>query len=149
MGSRWIFGLVLLLTLGSQNLLALCVQVERASLHSGPGEDHPKSWEAIRYTPLKRLGKQSGWYQVENVDRDKHWIREDLVTTAYPCVVIQHDFANLRSGPGTQYPVKGAGRGVKHLAFRLVKTQADWLQVEDAEGDRVWIHAPLTWGQVN
>lgn len=126
---------------------ALCVQNSFANLRSGPGLEHKKTWKVLRYMPLEKLSKKDGWYQVKDLDGRSHWIREDLVTTAYRCAVIKNEFAYLRQGPGTSYPKKSPERGEKYLSFRLLKLQKDWARLEDSEGDVVWIYKPLLWIQ--
>lgn len=127
---------------------ALCVHDEKANLRQGPDVvKFPIKWEVIRYTPLEKLSKQKGWYRVKDVDGEIHWVREDLVTTRFQCAVVKEEFASLRSGPGTKYPKVGAQRADKYMSFRVVKTEGDWVKVEDLEGDTFWIHRPLLWIQ--
>lgn len=49
---------------------------------------------------------------------------------------------NMRSGPGTNYPVLwelGAG-----FPLKTIKRQGKWLQVKDFEGDTGWVFKKLT-----
>ncbi len=126
---------------------ALCVRDEQANLRRGPGVSWNKTWEAIRYMPLKKLGKEKGWYRVEDVDGNIHWVREDLVTHDYSCAVIKTDFSNLRTGPGTQYPKAKVPQADKYVSFRIVKSQGDWIKVEDPEGDELWVTRDNLWIQ--
>jgi len=61
-------------------------------------------------------------------------------------VAIAADSANLRTGPGTQYPVqfefKRPGLPVKVIGERGV-----WRQVEDMDGDIGWMHVSLLTGK--
>ena len=95
--------------------------------------------------PFKKVSKKDGWYEVQDVDQQKHWIKETAVTTAFRCVVIENEFANLRTGPGREFPKARAEKGTKYLAFRLLEEQGDWVRVEDEQGDEAWIHRPLVW----
>jgi len=126
---------------------ALCVNQEKANLRFAPAVKAPKTWEVIRYTPLKKLAKKNGWYRVEDVDQKIHWVREDLVTSSFSCATIKSEFANLRKGPGTNFPKVKAGQGEKYLSFRVVKTKGRWIQLEDIEGDTVWAARENLWIQ--
>lgn len=125
--------------------LALCVQNEFANLRKGPGTSFEKTWKVFRYMPLEKKSKKDGWYEVVDMEKRSHWIREDLVTTAYECAAISTDLANLRTGPGRKYPKAKPAQGMKYLSFRVLKKEGDWVQIEDAQGDEAWIHGPLVW----
>jgi SH3-like domain-containing protein len=123
----------------------LCVNQDRAILRRGPGLGWPQTWEAVRYTPLKRLGKEKGWYRVQNMDGDIHWVREDLVTSSLKCAAVKTEFSNLRKGPGTHWPLHGGQKGLRHLPFRVMKTQQGWARLEDVQGDVVWASLDNLW----
>ncbi len=56
-------------------------------------------------------------------------------------VSVSGEDVNLRSGPGTQYPIKwkyGSG-----LPLQVIKEQGDWVMVEDFEKDSGWLHKNL------
>jgi SH3-like domain-containing protein len=124
---------------------AMCVLTRHVTMRKGPGMEHGPSAEVIIYTPLKKLEKKNGWYRVQDFENHKHWIREDLVTTHFECAVIKTEFATLRTGPGPRFPKARGGVGEKHLAFRLLESKKDWIRVEDAEGDEVWIAKKSVW----
>jgi uncharacterized protein YgiM (DUF1202 family) len=124
---------------------ALCVLSTKANLRKGPGSEFSVSMEAIPYTPLKKISKKNGWYQVEDMEKKSHWIREDLVTSSFRCAAIKTEFANLRKGPGKRFEKAGAGVGEKYLAFRLLEEKGDWARLEDTEGDEVWVQKQNLW----
>jgi uncharacterized protein YgiM (DUF1202 family) len=146
---RFIFlgALSLILGFSSQALEArgLCVQNSFANLRAGPGVHHEKTGQIFRYTPLQFQAKEKGWYQVKDLDGKMHWVREDLVTEAYRCVQVKSEYANLRSGPGTGHSMTGAQKADRLVPFRWIREQGAWVEVEDSEGDKVWIHRPLLW----
>jgi SH3-like domain-containing protein len=145
MKSLWlIFGFIFLLNIVPE-AFALCVLPPFAHLRKAPTAEAEVDVEAIPYTPLKKIAKKNGWYEVKDVDNKTHWVREDLVTTSFHCVVIKVEFANLRKGPGIRFPKAKAGMGEKYLAFRLLEEKKDWLHVEDSEGDEVWIQKDNVW----
>jgi SH3-like domain-containing protein len=128
-------------------VFALCVSDSHAKLRRGPGRTWPVTWEVEQYMPLKKLGKKKGWYRVEDVDGQKHWIREDLTTSAFKCATIKDTFANLRKGPGKNFEAVSASPGDKYLSFRLMGEQNGWLKLEDRDGDEVWVLQTLAWVQ--
>lgn len=128
-------------------LVSLCVNQEKANLRQGPGLKWAITWEATRYMPLKKLSKQEGWYRVSDLDGKNHWVREDLVSTGFSCAVIKSEYANIRKGPGLNFPKTRAGKGDKYLAFRILKAQGRWIKVEDVEGDEAWIARENLWIQ--
>lgn len=137
----------LLFTLMTSSAFGLCVDKKWSRLRQGPSLNYQVTWEVFRYMPLEKLSKKNGWYRVKDVDGKIHWIREDMVTQEYKCVVIKNEFANLRTGPGTNHPQTKVGRGDKYLSFRMVGNQGPWVKVEDSAGDTAWIYQPLVWVQ--
>lgn len=124
---------------------SLCVNVEMAELHKEGMESSDMVVKLIRYSPLQKLSKKNGWYQVKDLDDHKAWIREDQVSTSFECAVISNEFANLRTGPGSSFPQTAGEKGLKYLSFRVIQKKSDWVQLEDAEGDLAWVHSPLVW----
>lgn len=55
---------------------------------------------------------------------------------------IKKEKVNLRNGPGTKY--QKIWEVYKYMPFKRVRTQGDWYQVQDLDGDKYWVHAPLT-----
>lgn len=49
--------------------------------------------------------------------------------------------ANLRKGPGTQY--QKLWEVYKYMPFKTLRRKGEWLQVQDLDGDRYWIHKKL------
>ena len=136
-----------LVAMSATSAFGLCVNEKWSRLRQGPSLNFEVTWEVFRYMPLEKLSKRGGWYRVKDVDGKIHWIREDMVTQAFKCVVIKDEFANLRTGPGTQYAQTKVGRGDKYLSFRMVDSQGQWVKVEDSAGDVSWIYKPLVWIQ--
>ncbi len=139
----FIFGTFLLISLISAKSFALCVQYDEAKLRKGPGLDWPITWEVIRYFPLKKMSKQKGWYRVQDLHGDYHWVREDIVTSQFECATVKEEFANLRTGPGTNFAAVPAGKGERYMSFRVVARKGVWVKVEDSEGDQAWVKSDL------
>jgi len=138
---------ILVCGLFSKSLFALCVDDEKANLRQGPGLNFTKTFEAIRYMPLKKLSKQAGWYRVEDLDGKVHWVKENLVTGGYSCAAVKSDYANLRTGPGLEFKTAKASKGDKYLSFRVIQSKGRWVKLEDVEGDEVWAARDNLWIQ--
>ena len=131
----------------ADSAVGLCVSQEKANLRRGPGIHWTKTWEAIRYTPLEKLGKKAGWYRVKDMDGVIHWVKEDLVTTSFSCAAVRNDFANLRKGPGLQYPKAPFEKADKYVSFRILQSKGRWIKLEDIEGDEFWAARENLWIQ--
>ncbi len=140
-----ILSLVLVLPLlgGISNAWGVCVSGSHANLRSGPGTSYEKVWTVYKYMPLKDIGEKNGWIRVKDVDGYRSWILGTLVTTSYPCAVIKSPKANLRSGPGTQFPQTGSGE--KYHSFKVIKVKGTWVYIEDEYRNRYWIARDLIW----
>lgn len=124
---------------------ALCVNVSDANLRSGPGTKYEKTWEVFKYMPFKRLSKKGNWYKVQDVDGDKHWIYNKLITDKFDCAVTKTDTANIRSGPGTQYKKKSISPSLKYDSYRVIKRKGKWVKLRDEFGNEGWIFRKLLW----
>lgn len=56
-------------------------------------------------------------------------------------VAVKKDKVNVRTGPGTTFPVYM--ELFKGYPLKVLKTKGDWLQVSDFENDKGWIFAKL------
>lgn len=126
---------------------AACVKVPEANLRQGPGTDSEISWEVFKYMPLKKIGQKGGWYQVEDVDGDRHWIYGKLLSNSMRCAVVKMEEANVRTGPGTNYEKSPLSPVEKYYSFKVIKTQGSWVKVEDEVFNEGWVYKPLLWIQ--
>ena len=126
---------------------ALCIKNERANLRKGPGTDHEKLWEVFKYMPFKQLGVKGAWKRIQDVDGDIYWVHAPLTTQKYKCAVIKNNKTNLRSGPGTKFPIVPWAPVDKFFSMKALKIEKDWVHVEDSTGDKAWIFRPLVWIQ--
>ena len=67
-----------------------------------------------------------------------------LLVMASPAMAlcIKNEKANLRTGPGTKY--EKLWQVFQYMPFKLLGTKGDWKQLQDVDGDKYWVHAPLT-----
>ena len=141
-----ILGMIFAALLFSLNLQALCVTYKHINLRSGPGTKYLKTWEVLKYMPLRKLKKRGNWYQVKDVDGMKHWVYRKLVTRKYYCAVVKVPKANLRTGPGTQYKrSRKLPEAIRYTSFKLLKTKGKWAHIQDSYGYKFWVYRPLIW----
>lgn len=124
---------------------ALCVKNEYANLRRAPTTKSEMTWRVFRFMPLKKLSQNKNWLQVLDFEGKMHWVRQDLVSSSMKCAVIKNEYANLRQGPGTKFPLAKAKKGLKYLSFEVLEEKNSWVRLKDAEGDIVWIYRPLLW----
>ncbi|NOX20095.1 MAG: SH3 domain-containing protein [Nitrospirae bacterium] len=140
--------LILMMIFGSFSLaMGLCVISEEANLRSGPGTNYDKNWQVFKYMPLKKIKKKGKWYKVKDVDGDVHWIYGKLVTDKIKCAVVKVDKANVRKGPGTNYPKTDFSPAIKYDSFKVLKKKGPWYKLVDEFGQVGWIHKKLLWVQ--
>ncbi len=124
---------------------ALCVSNPEANLRSGPGTKYEKTWEVFKYMPFKKLAKKGAWYRVKDVDGDIHWIYGKLVSDKIKCAVVKRPKANVRTGPGTNHAQTSFSPVLRYYSFKVLKTKGVWVNVQDQDGDKGWIHRDLLW----
>jgi SH3-like domain-containing protein len=137
---------ILVLTVASP-AVSLCIKNERANLRKGPGTNYEKRWEVFKYMPFKLLRTKNNWKQVQDLDGDEYWVHAPLTTQKYKCAVIKNDQTNLREGPGTKFPKVSWAPMDKFFSMKVLKVKDNWVQIEDAAGDKAWIYRPLIWIQ--
>ena len=126
---------------------ALCVNVSKANLRSGPSTKYEKVWEVYKYMPFMKVGVSlSGdWYAVQDVDGDVSWIYKKLVTDKYQCAVVKSTEVNVRKGPGTNYGKTSSGPAKQYYSFRVLEKQGQWVKVKDEWGAIGWVHTDFLW----
>ena len=138
----------LMFTIGvlfSQTSYALCVSGWSANLRKGPGTNYPVTWNVSKYTPLVKVGSKGGWYEVRDMDGEKHWVYRSVVTSGFKCLSIKTTRARLRSGPGTNYPTTSYQNAERYDAFRRVEKKGSWYKVEGPFLKTFWVHRSQIW----
>ncbi len=134
--------LFFILAVAAQANERMSVKAEIANVRSGPGIADPMLWQVERYHPLLVIEKKEGWYRFKDFEGDEGWISATLLDTT-PTVIVKVARSNVRTGPGTEYPVKfTAERGIP---FKILRTQGDWIEIEHGDGDKGWIAKTLVW----
>jgi len=140
--------LLMLLALGVASASAapgdyVRVKVETANVRKQPTARAEALWQVYENDPLKVLAERGAWLKVRDFEGEEGWVYAPL-TDERPAVIVTASVANVRSGPGTSHPVAyTADRGV---AFLVIRTRGEWLEVEHADGERGWLHRTLVWG---
>jgi len=123
----------------------LCVQVSEANLRQGPGTQFDKSWEVFKFMPFKKLDQKGDWFQVQDLDGDKHWVFRPLVSESLRCAVVKAKEANVRTGPGTDHAKAAFSPVTRYYSFKVLAEKGDWVQVEDEVQNAGWIIKSLLW----
>ncbi|MEW5745162.1 MAG: SH3 domain-containing protein [Nitrospirota bacterium] len=146
---RWGFILAaLVIVIAAGNAAALCV-TGQTKMREGPGNHYKARWDIYAFTPVVRVGTSlSGeWYAVRDSDGDVGWVRKRLLTSRYRCAVVTADEVNVRTGPGTRYPLSAAGKAMKYYSYRVVQQKKQWGKLSDEWGNRGWVHRDYLWIQ--
>lgn len=127
------------------SLSADCVKAWQANLRKGPSSQYKKSWVVGQYMPLLRIKKNGAWVQVKDMDGEKHWAHQSLLTRQISCVVVKSDFAYLRKGPSNKAAKHEMGLAEKYTSFKKVDERTHWVQVEDSNKRRFWVYRKNLW----
>ena len=130
----------------SFNAHALCITAETANLRSSKDTSSEENitWVVPKHMPLRPIRKEGEFWVVSDVDGDKHWVHESVVTKSYMCAVIKAKKANLRTGPGTNYkPVPFLNSVEQYATFIYVSQKDKWAQLKDDVGNIYWVYRPL------
>lgn len=138
--------LVFFLIFFPQSAFCLCVKSNVANLRSKP--NGPVTWTAPQYTPLVKLDKKGRWYKVQTQDGKVYWVFDSILTSQYSCLSISTATANLRKGPGAQYPFAEFRTADKFFAFKRIGKQGGWYQIQASFGEKFWVHSSNIWRPV-
>lgn len=127
---------------------ALCVTTHVANLRSGPGPKHKITWTVPKYTPLVEIRKTSGWYEVQDIDGEKHWVYGANVSRDMVCAAVKVPSSKLRNGPGAQSELADIRQVDRYTPFKRLDVSGDWVQVEASWGEIYWIHTDNLWRPV-
>ena len=113
-----------------------------ANIRNGPGTNFDVIWKVERYYPVVVLEKKGDWYKIQDFEGDTGWLHNSLLDKART-VVVKNDECNVRSGPGTEFPL--LFRVKSGVPFKCLKNSGAWINIQHADGDTGWIHGSLTW----
>jgi SH3-like domain-containing protein len=143
---RFFVALVLVLFIGGiANAEILSVSVHTAKIRSKPSLTHSYViLDAPRFYPLSVRGEENGYFKVRDFEGRRGWIKKSLVANTKG-VVVDVKRANVRSGPGANYPI--VFKAYRGVAFKVIGSKGEWLEVVHENGQKGWIFKSLTWGQ--
>jgi uncharacterized protein YraI len=143
-GKRFLVAVALvLLTASVASARMVSVNDGKLNMRSGPGTSHSIVWELEKGFPLKVVGSKGDWLKVVDFENDVGWVHGRLVGRV-PHVVVKKKRINIRSGPGTRYPLVGqANYGV---VFRTLESRSGWVKVKHDNGQTGWVERSLLWG---
>ena len=130
------------------NVHALCVTTSKANLRTKPGSKSPISWTVAKYTPLIELRKSGGWYEVEDMDGETHWVYSQNVSRKMVCVAIKVSTAKLRKTPGASGEIAEIRQVDRYTPFKRVDIEGEWYQVEASWGEAYSVHESTVWRPV-
>lgn len=100
--------------------------------------------ELPRYTPLEILNTSADYFQVKDVAGTTGYIHKSL-TGKTPAVVVTGAICNLRSGPGTEFPV--VFKAYKGASYKVIGQKQEWIQITTEDKKTGWIWQDLVWGE--
>lgn len=114
----------------------MLVKANALSLRSKPDTGSSRLQTLETYEPVKVLARRGDWAQVEATSDRRGWVlSEYLSRTSFVTVSLER--LNVRSGPGTEHPIKMVvGR---NYPLYVISQSEGWLNVMDFDGDRGWI----------
>ena len=120
------------------------VGVKEGNVRSCASSKCSKKFLVWKYTPLEMLGvsKDRTWVEVKDFEGYTGWIHKDLLSET-PAVVAKSDI-NVRVKPDVKAPVAWVVE--KGYPMQFVKKQGAWLQVQDDDGVKGWVHSSVVWG---
>ena len=121
---------------------AVRVRVETANVRDGPGTQYERLWTVERDFPLEVIARRGRWLKTRDFLDSEGWIFAPL-TDARPSAVVQVDEARVRSGPGLRHQVRFVAAWGE--SFRVLSQQNEWVNIDDPDNGRGWIHESLVW----
>lgn len=129
-------------------LHAVCVREGKAYLRKGPGQNYQRSWTVGKYMPFEEVSRQGNWVKLKDVDGEVHWAHGSILTRSVSCVVVKVPYAQLKAGPGERFGKASIWLADKYTAYKKIKDQDSWVQVENARQQKFWVSRKSLWEPV-
>lgn len=136
---------VLILTLFSVKSFAgerVSVESDRLNVRSGPGSGYDVLWQAEKNYPLEVVEEKGRWVHFKDFEGYEGWVYKPLLGKKKTAVIKVYK-ANVRKGPGTDYPV--VFTAVKGTPFEVLEIKDNWYQIRHSDGDSGWVSSSLLW----
>jgi SH3-like domain-containing protein len=124
---------------------ALCVIHNGVSLRAGAGTKHAVTWIVPKYTPLIDLKRVGGWYQVEDMDGETHWVSSKNVSSKMVCVSVKVANVKLRLTPNPQGDLAPLRQVDRYTSFKRLDVRDTWYEVEASWGESYWVPETAVW----
>ena len=121
---------------------AVRVRVGTANVREGPGTQYERLWTVGRDFPLEVIARRGRWLKTRDFLDSEGWIYAPL-TDARPSAIVRADEARVRSGPGLSHQVRFLAMWGE--SFRVLSQQNEWVNIDDPDNGRGWIHESLVW----
>ncbi|MBF0495477.1 MAG: SH3 domain-containing protein [Deltaproteobacteria bacterium] len=121
----------------------LAAKADQTPVRSGPGENHRTLYLAGQYYPFKLIKRSGEWVNVVDFEGEKGWVHQAAVDTT-ETVIVRINLANIRLGPGTDYPVVFTCR--RGATYKILGKEGIWINVLHKDGDMGWISRNMVWG---
>lgn len=142
---RLILLCTLLLGAGVAQAEMVAVSADLAEIRNSPSpSDSVVTILAPRYYPLYIHEERGDLYMVSDYLNNGGWIRK-ADTAKLRTVIVNAKNANAHQGPGTSHPIVFAAQ--EGVAFKVIREEGNWLQVEHENGMIGWLSGDLVWGE--
>ncbi|MDY0361573.1 MAG: SH3 domain-containing protein [Desulforegulaceae bacterium] len=118
------------------------VESDRLNVRSGPGSTYEVLWQAEKNYPLEVIEEKGHWVHFKDFEGYEGWVYKPLLGKK-KTVVIKVYKANVRKGPGTDYPIVFTAE--KGTPFELIGTKNNWYEIRHSDGDSGWVSSSLLW----
>lgn len=117
----------------------------KLNVRRGPSTDYAIIMNYGKHFPLWVLDvARNGWLKVRDLDGDRGWVHPNLVKIEPHYVITRLAKCNIRTGVGTDNPIKfTAERGV---VLEVLDEKDGWLKIRHADGDEGWMSAKIVYG---
>lgn len=119
------------------------IKGNQVNVREQPSTRSATLWELGSGYPLQVRQRKGQWLRVRDFESTLGWVYAPL-TSKKPAMLVTAPRANLRSGPGTQYP--RVGQLQQHEVVHTLKKSGRWAQVQREGGEKGWIARSLAWG---
>lgn len=126
---------------------AAIIGAKKANVRGGPGLNQKVLFVYRTNAPLEIVGENEKWLKVRDFENEVGWVSRKVINMGKRGAIVTVANANVRKGPGLKHPVVFlAGYGV---AFEVINSENEWLQIRHEDGDVGWIEETLVFSPQN
>lgn len=139
----WLSIGVLIVSSSLASAQVVCVTGQTAEVRMSPAEGSAMVLEAPTHYPLAVAAERGAFYEVADYRGRRGWVRQGDVAQGR-CAVVTRDGVNVRGGPGTGHGVVLRARD--GVAFEVLRSVGEWVEVRHESGRTGWVYKALLWG---